>query len=99
MLTILSWIIAGLIVGAIARLLVPGRQNIGVALTIVLGIVGALVGGFISTLIFGSAPLSYTGDYPVDTAWPGWIMAIVGGVLVLWITLAVAGGTRSSGVR
>ena len=42
---LIGWIIAGLIVGAFARLLVPGRQSIGIAMTIVLGIVGALVGG------------------------------------------------------
>ena len=90
--TIIGWIIAGLIVGALARLLVPGRQDMGIGLTIVLGIVGALVGGFLSSMIFGPNVITdSTGTYAVETAWPGWIMAIVGGALVLWVTLMVAG--------
>jgi uncharacterized membrane protein YeaQ/YmgE (transglycosylase-associated protein family) len=44
---ILMAIVAGAIIGALARLIVPGRQNMSIALTIGLGIVGALVGGFI----------------------------------------------------
>lgn len=46
---ILSWVLWGLFVGAIARLLRKGRQPIGIAWTIILGVVGSLVGGFIAT--------------------------------------------------
>lgn len=46
---ILSWILWGLFVGAIARLLRKGRQPIGIAWTIILGVVGSLVGGFLAT--------------------------------------------------
>ncbi len=49
---IITLIIVGLIAGAIARLLVPGRQDIGIAATIVLGIVGSFIGGFIGYLLF-----------------------------------------------
>ena len=49
---IVSLIVIGLIAGAIARLLVPGRQDIGIPMTIVLGIVGSFVGGFLGYLIF-----------------------------------------------
>jgi uncharacterized membrane protein YeaQ/YmgE (transglycosylase-associated protein family) len=49
---IVSLIIIGLIAGAIARLLVPGRQDIGIGMTIVLGIVGSFIGGFLGYLIF-----------------------------------------------
>jgi uncharacterized membrane protein YeaQ/YmgE (transglycosylase-associated protein family) len=49
---IISLIIIGLIAGAIARLLVPGRQDIGIGMTIVLGIVGSFIGGFLGYLIF-----------------------------------------------
>ncbi len=49
---IISLIVVGLIAGAIARLLVPGKQDIGVAMTVVLGIVGSFVGGFLGYLIF-----------------------------------------------
>jgi uncharacterized membrane protein YeaQ/YmgE (transglycosylase-associated protein family) len=88
---LIGWIVAGLIVGAFARLLVPGRQPMGVAMTIVLGIVGALVGGFIGSLLFGpNLTMDAAGNY-VETAWPGWIMAVIGGVIVLWGFLALAG--------
>lgn len=91
---IIGWIVAGLIVGACARLVVPGNHNMGVGLTIVLGIVGAIVGGFISSLIFGpNLMVDSTGTYAVETAWPGWIMAFIGGAIVLWIVDAIAGSS------
>jgi uncharacterized membrane protein YeaQ/YmgE (transglycosylase-associated protein family) len=46
---IVSWAVWGLFVGAVARLLLPGRQKIGILWTIVLGVAGSLVGGFIAT--------------------------------------------------
>jgi uncharacterized membrane protein YeaQ/YmgE (transglycosylase-associated protein family) len=89
---LIGWLLAGLIVGAIARMLVPGRHDLGVAMTIVLGIVGALVGGFVGSALFGpNLLLDSTGTYAVETAWPGWIMAILGGVMVLWLVLALEG--------
>jgi len=97
---IIGWIIAGLIIGAIARLLVPGRQNMGIGMTIVLGIVGAVVGGFLGSLLFRPDFMTdASGTYTADTAWPGWIMSIIGGVLVLVITMAVTGGSRTPGSR
>ncbi len=79
--TLLSWMLCGLIVGLIARLLVPGRFNISLLFTMVLGIAGALVGGFLFSLVqeAPSEPFSLAGN-----AWHGWIVAILGGVLVLW---------------
>ena len=46
---VVSWALWGLFVGVIARLLLPGRQRLGIVLTLVLGIVGSLVGGFVAT--------------------------------------------------
>ena len=54
MLNIIGWFVARLIVGAIARLLMPGRQPMGILVTMLLGIVGALLGGGISWLIWGN---------------------------------------------
>jgi uncharacterized membrane protein YeaQ/YmgE (transglycosylase-associated protein family) len=52
---ILTWLIWGLFVGALARLLLPGRQRLGVVLTLVLGVVGSLLGGFVATELLGIA--------------------------------------------
>ena len=79
--TIISWAVFGLIVGGIARLLVPGEQAIGCLATIILGIVGSFVGGGLYALFTGSF------DYR-DPA--GWILSLVGAViaLLIWIKLA-----------
>jgi uncharacterized membrane protein YeaQ/YmgE (transglycosylase-associated protein family) len=79
---LLSWMLCGLIVGLIARLLVPGWRNMSLLLTMVLGIVGAVVGGFLYSLVEGapSEPFSLSGN-----AWHGWIVAILGGLLVVWV--------------
>lgn len=51
--TIIAWIVLGIIAGAVARLLVPGRDPMGFGGTIVLGIVGSFIGGFLGYVIFG----------------------------------------------
>lgn len=72
---IFGWILFGLIVGAIARFVYPGRQDIGLLRTTLLGVVGSFVGGFVGWLIFGGSALQAS----------GWIGSIVGSVLVLAI--------------
>jgi uncharacterized membrane protein YeaQ/YmgE (transglycosylase-associated protein family) len=70
---ILSWILFGLVVGVIAKLLMPGRDPGGFIITILLGIAGALVGGFLGRAM---------GFYgPNDSA--GWIVSILGAVVLL----------------
>ena len=81
---ILGWIVFGLIVGAIAKLLMPGRDPGGIIVTMVLGIVGALLGGFV-----GRALGMYTADEPA-----GFIMALVGAVVVLFIYRISIGRTH-----
>ena len=54
---IVAWIITGLIIGALAHLLVPGRQRIGILLTVLFGMAGALVGGIITAAIVGPGHL------------------------------------------
>jgi len=87
MVALLSWIITGLIIGLIARALVPGRQSMGWIMTILLGVAGAFVGGLISSAIWPT----WTTEPDVSTMWPGWIMSIVGGVLVLVVVQLIAG--------
>jgi len=75
---ILAWILFGLIVGAIAKLLMPGRQGGGWIITIILGIVGALVGGFIA----GAIGIGDDGN-PWDLGTIG--ISVLGAILVLLI--------------
>lgn len=57
---IVAWLITGLVIGAVAHLLVPGRQRIGILLTVLFGIAGALVGGFITAALLGPGHLIIT---------------------------------------
>jgi uncharacterized membrane protein YeaQ/YmgE (transglycosylase-associated protein family) len=52
---VIAWALWGLFVGAVARLLLPGRQRIGIFLTMVLGVVGSLLGGFLATEVLDIA--------------------------------------------
>jgi len=54
---IVAWIITGLVIGALAHLLVPGRQRIGILLTVIFGMAGALLGGIITAAILGPGHL------------------------------------------
>jgi uncharacterized membrane protein YeaQ/YmgE (transglycosylase-associated protein family) len=77
---ILGWALCGLIVGWIARFVVPGRQPMGILWTILLGVVGAFVGGLLYWAINRSPgePFSLSAN-----AWHGWIFSIIGAVIVL----------------
>ena len=57
---IVGWIITGLVIGGLARLLVPGRQHIGVLMTLLIGIVGAILGGIITAAIVGAGHVLVT---------------------------------------
>jgi uncharacterized membrane protein YeaQ/YmgE (transglycosylase-associated protein family) len=52
---IVSWIVWGLFVGFIARVLLPGRQRLGIVMTIVIGVVGSIIGGLVATELLGIA--------------------------------------------
>ncbi len=72
---VLGWMLFGLIVGAIAKLLMPGRDPGGIIVTMALGIVGALMGGWIGRAV---------GWYGPDDG-AGFFMSLLGAVLLLWI--------------
>ena len=85
---IVSILVIGLIAGALARLLVPGKQNLSVAMTIVLGVVGSFVGGFLGYLLFHK-------DSAEGFLQPSGIVgSVIGALVVLVIWLRVGG--RSS---
>ena len=74
---ILVWAVTGLIAGAVARLLVPGRQSMGLLATMILGIVGSFVGGFLGNLLLGGGGFAITAS--------GIIGSVIGAVIVLLI--------------
>jgi uncharacterized membrane protein YeaQ/YmgE (transglycosylase-associated protein family) len=77
--TILGLIIIGLIAGFIARAVIPGKQSMGILMTIVLGVVGSFVGGFLGFLLFGSDP---NGGFLQPA---GIIGSILGAIIVLGV--------------
>jgi len=85
---IIAWILLGLIAGAIAKAVLPGDDPGGIIITTVIGILGAIVGGFLATALFGAHPLDEFFD--VST----WLTAIVGAIVLLLIWRMVTGGRR-----
>jgi uncharacterized membrane protein YeaQ/YmgE (transglycosylase-associated protein family) len=76
---IIAWIILGLVAGLLANLLVPGPRQQGLILTCIIGIVGALLGGWVATKIFHIHSLN--GFFHLST----WITAVVGAAILLLI--------------
>jgi len=89
--TIIGLIVVGLIAGALARLVVPGKQDLSIPLTILLGIIGSFVGGFLGFLIFRSDPV---GGFLQPA---GIIGSVIGAIIVL--LLYVRFGSRSTAKR
>ncbi|ATE53498.1 GlsB/YeaQ/YmgE family stress response membrane protein [Actinosynnema pretiosum] len=75
---ILGWIVLGLIAGAIAKAVMPGRDPGGIIVTMLLGVVGAILGGFIGSALFGTGIGSF---FDLST----WLLAILGSLIVLGI--------------
>ena len=81
---ILAFLILGLIAGAIAKAILPGRQGGGWIITLVVGVVGAFLGGWIGSLIFGGGLGNF---FDLRT----WLLSILGAIIVLLIYGALAG--------
>jgi uncharacterized membrane protein YeaQ/YmgE (transglycosylase-associated protein family) len=86
MVGIVGWILFGLIVGVIAKLIMPGRDPGGIIVTMLLGIVGAVLGGFLGRSL---------GFYGPQQA-AGWLMSIVGAIVVLMLYRVLAGRSRTT---
>lgn len=71
---IISYIVIGAIVGALARLVIPGRQDMSVVMTVLLGIAGAVVGGLITRAIVGE-----------DNGWISLIVSVAVGALLVYL--------------
>ena len=85
--SILAWIVFGLVAGALAKFIMPGRQGGGIIVTTVLGVVGALVGGFLGTHVFGFGDISGFNLRSMG-------IAVGGALLVLFVYGFVARGRQ-----
>jgi uncharacterized membrane protein YeaQ/YmgE (transglycosylase-associated protein family) len=88
---IIAWIVLGLVAGLLANMLIPGRRSQGLILTCVIGIVGALAGGWVATRVFHVHTLH--GFFNLST----WLTAIAGAAVLLLIFHLVSrqsGGSR-----
>ena len=83
---LISWIVFGLIAGAIAKFIMPGKDPGGCIVTMIIGVVGALLGGFIATA------LGFGGISGFD--WRSLLIAIIGALLLLFIWRMISGRRR-----
>jgi uncharacterized membrane protein YeaQ/YmgE (transglycosylase-associated protein family) len=87
---VLGWIVLGLLAGMIAKAIFPGAQSLGIVLTTLLGVGGALLGGLIAALLGLGDPIDEFFDLST------WVAAVVGALTILWIVSAIGGrGHRS----
>ncbi|MDX3762754.1 GlsB/YeaQ/YmgE family stress response membrane protein [Streptomyces sp. AK02-04a] len=86
---IIAWIIIGLLAGAIAKVLMPGKDAGGVIVTMLIGIVGGLLGGWLGKVILGVD--SIDGFFDLST----WIAAIVGSLILLLLYRVVTGNRHA----
>jgi uncharacterized membrane protein YeaQ/YmgE (transglycosylase-associated protein family) len=84
---LVSWLLFGLLAGAIARIVVPGRQAIGCLATLAVGVAGAFLGGLIGQVLLG---------HRVRFGWHlgPFLLAVAGAVLLLLLLQAIAGRRR-----
>lgn len=86
--TIITSIIIGAIIGGLARLVMPGKQNISVLMTIILGILGSAIGSWLISTVFGYANASG------GIAWTGVIAGVVVAIVLIAIYLSLTGRRR-----
>lgn len=85
---IIAWILIGLLAGFIAKALMPGKDPGGVIITMLIGVAGGLLGGWLGKVIFGVD--SIDGFFDLST----WIAAIIGSVILLVVYRLVTGNKR-----
>jgi uncharacterized membrane protein YeaQ/YmgE (transglycosylase-associated protein family) len=82
--SIIAWIVLGLLAGMIAKAIMPGGERAGIIVTTLLGVAGALVGGFIATALGLGDPIDEFFD--IST----WIAAVVGALIILFVWNAIS---------
>lgn len=91
MLAIIGWIVFGLIAGLIAKAIMPGRDPGGLIVTTLIGIVGAVIGGFIGRALFGYGTARDSGDISQPGFLMSLVLAVVGAIVLLAIYRLIAG--------
>lgn len=81
---IIGWIVLGLLAGLIAKAIMPGAESLGLVLTTVLGIVGAVLGGFIATALGFGDPVDEFFDLST------WLAAVIGALIILFLWNAIS---------
>jgi uncharacterized membrane protein YeaQ/YmgE (transglycosylase-associated protein family) len=84
----IGFIVAGLIIGALARLIKPGKQHLGIIATLLLGLVGSIIGGTIANLLG-------TGDI-MELNVLGFIVSVIAAVLLIGVAESIAGSRHKS---
>lgn len=85
---IIGFIVAGLIIGALARLIKPGKQNLSIAMTLLLGIAGSVIGGVIASLL-GTGSI---GELNIL----GFVMAVIAAVLLIGVAEGMSAKTKAT---
>ena len=81
--SIIGWIVLGLLAGVIAKAIMPGAERLGIVLTTLLGVAGALVGGFLATALGLGDPIDEFFDLST------WVAAIAGALIIIFIWNAI----------
>ena len=81
--SIIGWIVLGLLAGVIAKAIMPGAERAGIVLTTLLGVAGALLGGFLATALGFGDPIDEFFDLTT------WVAAIAGALIILFIWNAI----------
>jgi uncharacterized membrane protein YeaQ/YmgE (transglycosylase-associated protein family) len=87
----IGFLVAGLIIGALARLIMPGKQRLSILATLLLGLVGSLIGGTIAWLL-GTGSIW-------ELNFLGFVLSVVAAVLLVGSAEAITGGTRRRAIR
>jgi uncharacterized membrane protein YeaQ/YmgE (transglycosylase-associated protein family) len=82
--SIIAWIVLGLLAGMVAKAIMPGGERVGLILTTVLGVVGALLGGFLARALGLGNPIDEFFDLST------WIAAVAGALIILWLWSAIS---------